>query len=96
VPAPATSKIDPHAYDDKFKTMTPEQLQQFDKLCTDAGLSTQEVVMFRADKTGNNTAEDVAKEIGLDYNTDIGKISFNAILESANRKIVNKYGQGAQ
>jgi hypothetical protein len=76
--------------------MTPEQLQQFDKLCTDAGLSQQEVIMFRADKTGNHTAEDVAKEIGLDYSTDIGKISFNAILESANRKIVSKYGQGAK
>jgi len=91
-PAAPTQQIDPHAYDDKFKSMTPEQSQQFDKLCADAGLSQQETIMFKASETGKHTAEDVAKEVGIDYSTDIGKLSFNAILKTANDKIVAKYG----
>lgn len=88
-------QINPNQYNENFKNMSAEEERQFELLCLQAGLNKIETNIMIYSQTGKKTAEEISKEIGIDYSTDIGKMSFDSILQTANNKIVAKYGNGA-
>lgn len=88
-------QINPNQYNENFKNMSAEEERQFELLCLQAGLNKIETNIMIYSQTGKKTADEISKEIGIDYSTDIGKMSFDSILQTANNKIVAKYGNGA-
>jgi len=88
-------EINPNQYNDNFKNMSEEQERQFELLCLQAGLNKIETNIMIFSQTGKKSAEEISKEIGIDYSTEIGKMSFDSIFQTANNKIVMKYGNGA-
>ena len=85
-------QINPNQYNDNFKNMSEEQERQFELLCLQAGLNKIETNIMIFSQTGKKTAEEISNEIGIDYSTEIGKMSFDSIFQTANNKIVMKYG----
>jgi len=88
-------EINPNQYNDNFKNMSEEQERQFELLCLQAGLNKIETNIMIFSQTGKKSPEEISKEIGIDYSTEIGKMSFDSIFQTANNKIVMKYGNGA-
>jgi hypothetical protein len=80
-------------YEKQFSTMSDEHIQKFKVLCTDAQLTEPEREVLFADVRKSDVKE-VAEKLNIDISTETGKQIYQTILQSANNKIVAKYGGG--